>query len=446
MFWWLPFPMLGLFYYMIYRHDLLRFLHPRGRPAGWNDVFGYLKLPYRVEQGRSLMPLLAVAGIVISLVADLSLYPIWTFIAVQISASMAIMAAVGWFLGPPAMASRYMNLAYPREGVMIHPKAKGSIMANAKEVSTDGLHMFYVSLRDAHFMSQPVYEPAGSFMNSLVLAIETQSPRFAWVQLIFERVNVTNSLASLRYRLLHEADDGSTWSKMAPERVKALNAMVSRSTVALAIRGVWAGEERGLHELPFAHCADSLDQLAVFMTKDPYMLVLMQERRAEFNLPAYFSHYSGSRTEAPAFVLTAENLPFYIHFPSMGNVKWGVHAELPSISAWNSRTATKRDIGVSITEVSGVPRLNRALEKDELARLAGLASMTPRSFELMYYDGQSHILLSGGVDEHQVYYDGQMHTTFSGDIERYEQALASVYGQLNFTPAPDLWPLMFEEE
>lgn len=291
----------------------------------------------------------------------------------------------------------------------------------------DDLHMFYVSLRDAHFMSQPVYEPAGSFMNSLVLTMEAQAPRFAWIQFIFERANVTDGLASLRYYLLHGEDDGSTWVKMAAERVKALNAMVSRPTVALAIRGVWAGEERGLHELPFAHCADSLDQLALFVTRDPYMLVLMQERRTEFNLPAYFSHYSGSRTEAPAFVLMASNLPFYIHFPSMGNVKWGVHADLPAIGAWNNMASNESRPRRSVMEVSGVPRLDRALEKDELARLAGLASRTPRSFELMYYDRQTHILLSG-------------------DIERYEQALASIYGQLNLAPAPDVWPLIFEDE
>jgi hypothetical protein len=78
-------------------------------------------------------------------------------------------------------------------------------------------------------------------------------------------------------------------------------------------------------------------------------------------------------------------------------------------------------------EVSGVPRLNRTAEKDELARLAGLASNTPRSLELVYYDGQTHVLLSG-------------------DIGRYEQALASVYGQLNLAPAPNMWPLMFGEQ
>ena len=421
MFWWLPFPALGLFYYIIYRRDLLRFLHPRGRPAGWNDVFGYLKLPYRVKQGRSLMPFLAVAGIVVSLVADLSIYPIWTFVAVQISASVAIMVTMIWFLGPPAMSYKTMTLNYPREGVMGFPRVKGPIMANVKEVNTDDLHMFYVSLRDAHFMSQPIYEPVGSFMNSLVLAIEAQAPRFTWIQFAFWRVNVTDSLASLRYGLLHEIDDGSTWVKMAPERVKALNVMMSQPTVALAIRGIWAGEERGLHELPFSHCADSLDQLSVFGVKDPRMLVLMHERRREIKLASYFSHYSGSRTEAPAFVIAASNLPSFIHFPSMGNIKWGVHAELPVLSAWNSQA--NEGVNAPVMEVSSVPRLDRALEKDELARIAGLASNIPRSFELVYYNGQTHVLLSG-------------------DIEHYEQALASVYGQLNLTPAPDLWPLM----
>ncbi|MDG7040460.1 MAG: hypothetical protein JRN66_04235 [Nitrososphaerota archaeon] len=424
LYWWLPFPVLGLLYYMIYRHDLLRFLHPHGRPARWNDAFGYLKLLYRVEQGRSLIPLLAIAGIAVSLVADLSPYSLLTFVAMQMSASVAIMVAVVWFLGTPAMSNKAMNLHYPRMGAMVFPKVSGVPAPGSKEVKTDDLHMFYVSLRDAHFMSQPVYEPVGSFMNSLVLAMEAQGPRFAWIQFIFVRANVTNSLASLRYGLLHVADDGSTWTKMAPERVKALNAIISQPTVALAIRGVWAGE--GLHELPFNRCADSLDQLAVFSVIDPRLLVLMHERRTEFNLPACFSHYAGSRAEAPAFIIAADNLPFFIHFPSMGNVKWGVHADLPAIGAWNSPPAAG-GAAASVMEVSGVPRLNRTAEKDELARLAGLASNTPRSLELVYYDGQTHVLLSG-------------------DIGRYEQALASVYGQLNLAPAPNMWPLMFGEQ
>ncbi len=423
LYWWLPFPVLGLFYYMIYRHDLLRFLHPHGRPARWNDAFGYLKLPYRVEQGRSLMPLLAIAGIAVSLVADLSPYSLLTFVAMQMSASVAIMVAVVWFLGPPAMSNKAMNLHYPRMGAMSFPIVKGAPAPGSKEVRTDDFHMFYVSLRDAHFMSQPVYDPVGSFMSSLVLAMEAQGPRFAWIQFIFERANVTDGLASLRYGLLHEADDGSTWVKMAPERVKAINTVISRPTVAMAIRGAWAGEERGLYELPFDHCADSLDQLAVFGVMDPRLLVLMHERRTEFGLSSYFSHYSGGRREAPAFVIAADNLPFFIHFPSMGNVKWGVHAGLSSIGAWNS-SPVAMDTATSVMEVSGVPRLDRALEKDELARLSGLASNTPRSFELVYHDGQTHVLLSG-------------------DIDRYEQVLASVYGQLNLVPAPDMWPLMF---
>ncbi|MEM3459585.1 MAG: hypothetical protein QXL71_09040 [Candidatus Bathyarchaeia archaeon] len=71
-----------------------------------------------------------------------------------------------------------------------------------------------------------------------------------------------------------------------------------------------------------------------------------------------------------------------------------------------------------------MPRLNRALEKDELAMLAGLASQTPRSLEVLYYEGQTHILLP------------------AVNMERYELALASVYGQLNLVPAPDVWQLI----
>ncbi|MEM0160066.1 MAG: hypothetical protein QW393_04890, partial [Candidatus Micrarchaeaceae archaeon] len=190
------------------------------------------------------------------------------------------MVAVTWYLGPPAMSARSMSLTYPRAGAMRFPKVKGSPNSGAKEVNMKNVHMFYVSLRDAHFMSQPIYEPVGSFMNSLVLSIEAQAPQFAWVQLIFERVNITAALASMRYGLLHTPDDNSTWSKMAPERVKAINAMISQPTVALAIRGVWVGE--GLHELPFNRCADALDQLAVFTVRDPRLLVLMAERRTEF--------------------------------------------------------------------------------------------------------------------------------------------------------------------
>ncbi|MEM3846752.1 MAG: hypothetical protein QXU98_13740 [Candidatus Parvarchaeota archaeon] len=302
---------------------------------------------------------------------------------------------------------------------MRFPKVKGSPNSGAKEVSMKNVHMFYVSLRDAQFMSQPIYEPVGSFMNSLVLSIEAQAPQFAWIQLIFERVNITTALASMRYGLLHTPDDSSTWSKMAPERVKAINAMISQPTVALAIRGAWVGE--GLHELPFNRCADALDQLAVFTVGDPRLLVLMAERRTEFNLPFYFGRYFGSRTEAPAFVLVADSLPFFIHFPSMGTIKWGIHADIPTISAWGSAPP----VGLESTmEVSGVPRLNRTLEKDELARLAGLASQNPRSLEVLYHEGQTHILLS------------------AVDMERYELALASVYGQLNLVPAPDVWQLI----
>ncbi|MEM0124392.1 MAG: hypothetical protein QXF41_02530 [Candidatus Micrarchaeaceae archaeon] len=381
-----------------------------------------MKLPYMVKEEHSLMPFIAVVGVAASICADLIQYSFLTFIAVQFFASMGIMVAVTWYLGPPAISARSMSLTYPRAGAMRFPKVKGSPNSGAKEVNMKNVHMFYVSLRDAHFMAQPIYEPVGSFMNSLVLSIEAQAPQFAWVQLIFERINITAALASMRYGLLHALDDNSTWTKMAPERVKAINAIISQPTVALAIRGVWVGE--GLHELPFNRCADALDQLAVFTVRDPRLLVLMAERRTEFNLPFYFGRYFGSRTEAPAFVLAADSLPFFIHFPSMGTIKWGIHVDIPTISAWGS--APPASAGMSTMEVSGVPRLNRALEKDELARLAGLASQTPRSLEVLYYEGQTHILLS------------------AVDMERYELALASVYGQLNLVQAPDILSELFQ--
>ncbi|MEM0121661.1 MAG: hypothetical protein QW688_09525 [Thermoprotei archaeon] len=54
--------------------------------------------------------------------------------------------------------------------------------------------------------------------------------------------------------------------------------------------------------------------------------------------------------------------------------------------------------------------------------------MSPRSLEVVYYEGQTHILLS------------------ASNMERYELALANVYGQLNLTPPPDVLSELFRDK
>ena len=75
-------------------------------------------------------------------------------------------------------------------------------------------------------------------------------------------------------------------------------------------------ESSSPNALPFDHCSDEHDSLAVFQYRDPRMLLELVDRRMVVDISEYFDRYTGSRMEPPSFLVTPEELQSYIHLPA----------------------------------------------------------------------------------------------------------------------------------
>jgi len=311
------------------------------------------------------------------------------------------------------------------------------------------VRFFNVSLRNGIVMSAPAYQDKQSFVAHLIRALETSNPDFAWIQFLFVRSDYGTELVRLK-NSMHRAKTSieqpsldlisgqqqdkkqlyRDYYRQTDARMKKVDDVVTQPTITLAIQGLWvSGEPDSMKALPFDHCSDEHDSLAVFRYRDPRMLVELVNRRMVVNITEYFDRFTKSRLEPPSFLVTPEELLSYIHLPA-GEVAESLHSlqagtsnrEFAKGNMVEEETVSLQDGNAvsRLLKLSKVPRNEMALEDVSIQPLAHLAAPTVRTFELIYSGGMTEVLLSSETVE---------------DVRNYVGLLSLVYGEMKFQSA-----------
>ncbi len=294
---------------------------------------------------------------------------------------------------------------------------------------------FNVTMVNGHF-AHPVYKPMQAFMGELVLAIERANPDFAWVQFVFKQVNQSGVLLRLKRELLvrkrivegdvqHPLYKSSTWHVTTDERAKVLDELAMKQQVVLGIQGMWVGDRVALGDLPFNRIGDAIDRLDEFVYSDPRLLLELVNRRFVEDLSPWARLYGGARNEPPSFLITPEDLPYYVHFPcgkftdSTGSLDYTMHSELPALV---HHVALPRSVGGTAMKIVKVPKLDLPLDEAQAAMLSNLATSKRRSWEFIYAKGKGRFVI------------------FAEDDAEYVLQLQSIYGLLDLEVEPLLPP------
>ena len=324
-----------------------------------------------------------------------------------------------------------------------------------KAEAGDKVRFFNVSLVNANAMSVPRFPQQQRLIGELIHSVEAASPRFAWVQFLFQRVNYSPTLVALKNAMYYAAEHIKTpktsliddseydraelhrdWYKRSGERIKRIDAIVNKPHVLLAIQGMWVGDPRLLSSLPFKDCHDEFDRLGLFVYRNPWMLAELVERRIVEDVSSYIMSYASSRLEPPSFLITQEDVPYYLHIPVVKQTDF-----LKSVS-WKQHSGDLREGRVEGDE-SGVPEepsnvlrlievpwIKEPLKERDVERLSLLASPTSRGLEIVYQDGRTNILLSSRTER---------------DSREYLSTLESVYGELKVAAAVSSKPGFLKE-
>ena len=182
--------------------------------------------------------------------------------------------------------------------------------------------------------------------------------------------------------------------------------------------------------LPFDHCTDEHDSLALFRYRDPRMLLELVDRRMVEDISEYLSRYTGSRLEPPSFIVTPEELKSYIHLPAGEGGRVASLSEVDDAEegirqgeAWGRRTGVlwrSSDCPAEVVRMVKVPKFEKTLEDSATQPFDHLASATVRTFELVYSKGKTEILLSAKTLD---------------DMGRYVDLFSQVYGELELEKA-----------
>ena len=199
------------------------------------------------------------------------------------------------------------------------------------------VRFFNVSLRNGIVMSTPAYPEKQAFVAHLIRALETSNPDFAWIQFLFVRsdygaalVRLKNSMHRAKIAIEQPSLDlisgqerdrrelHRDYYRRADARMKKVDDIVTKPTITMAIQGMWVSDEpdSSSHALPFDHCSDEHDSLAVFQYRDPRMLLELVDRRMVADISEYLDRYTRSRLEPPSFLVTPEELQSYVHLPA----------------------------------------------------------------------------------------------------------------------------------
>ena len=153
------------------------------------------------------------------------------------------------------------------------------------------------------------------------------------------------------------------------------------------------------------------------------------------DLSQYFRSYTGARVEPPSFIITADDLPSYVHIPfgkqadRVKSINWRTSSESargPSILNGSDMPPER----VTILRTRELPVREQKLDENVAARLAMLASEKERSFELLYQEGEMSVLLSSKGQE---------------DLLMYRDLMESVYGEIKFEGITDPRPEFLRE-
>ncbi|HEV2225555.1 MAG TPA: hypothetical protein VGR56_01975 [Nitrososphaerales archaeon] len=310
----------------------------------------------------------------------------------------------------------------------------------------DDVSFFNVSLTNANVMSMPRFPQPQRLVGEIIHSIEAASPSFAWVQFLFKRTNLTPTLVSLKNSIQSAATMIKTpktslitgiehdrrelhrdWYGRSGERMKRIDTVVNMPHVLLAIQGMWVGDRRSLSALPFKDCYDEYDRLGVFVYRNPWMLAELVERRMVEEVSSYFMSYTSSRWEPPSFMITQEEVPYYIHLPiakqtdSLKSIIWKQHsAEVRegTVEGVLLKTGFPHS---NLVKLAKVPLIGEPLKEKETERLSLLPSTSVRTFELLFTGGRTEFVLSSRSER---------------DAQEYVGVLESVYGELDIARAP----------
>ena len=320
---------------------------------------------------------------------------------------------------------------------------------NKKGDPKEKARFFSASLVNAAPMSLPKFPQPQRLMGELIHSIEAANPKFAWVQFLFRRVNLSPTLVALKNSVHMAAEQIKTpkrswiddsesdrpelyrdWYKRSGERIKRIDAIANVPHVLLAIQGMWVGDPAQLTTLPFKDCHDELDRLGTFVYRNPWMLVELVERRMVEDVSQYFMSHARSRLEPPSFLITQEEIPYFLHLPVvkqdtfLKSVAWKQHT--PGVGEGkvegkeSGQAATPSPKVVRLVEI---PLITDPLKELDMERLAQLPSPTSvRGLELLFENGHTDLLLSSRSER---------------DAQEYLGVLESVYGKQKVAGFPE---------
>jgi hypothetical protein len=224
---------------------------------------------------------------------------------------------------------------------------------------------------------------------------------------------------------------GRDFYRQADARMGKAGEMATAPLVTLAIQGMWVtGKEPSpIEGLPFDHCIDEHDSLALFQYRDPWMLRELVDRRMVADIKDYFDGYTKSRLEPPSFMVKPEGLRSYVHLPagemvdSLDSVKFGTSARGYTRATMDNdygksslHAGEHKDIISRLVGLVTIPKLEKVLEDSSVQPLDHLPSTMVRTFELVYEGHQTRLILSAESVE---------------DMRKYAALLVSVYGDLD---------------
>ena len=308
-----------------------------------------------------------------------------------------------------------------------------SNQAQKKESAKKRVRFFNVSLRNGIVVSTPSYPEKQAFLGHLIKALEGANPDFAWIQFLFIRSDYSSALVRLK-NSMHRAKASieqptidvisgeerdrrelhRDYYRRSDARMKKVDDIATKPTVTLAIQGMWVADKvsSAVSVLPFDHCSDEHDSLAVFQYRDPRMLLELVDRRMVVDISEYFDRYTKSRMEPPSFLVTPEQLVSYIHLPAGDVAK-----SLSSLQGEESKrefsqgkveeedevkASQSSDIDSKLVRLVKVPTTEEALDDVSVQPLSHLAAPTVRTFELVYSGGRTDsIAFSGDGGGHE---------------------------------------------
>jgi hypothetical protein len=312
------------------------------------------------------------------------------------------------------------------------------------ENSKKRVRFFNVSLRNGIVVSTPSYPEKQAFGAHLIRAVETSNPDFAWIQFLFVKSDYGSALVRLKNSMhraktsieqpgvdlisgqeLDKRELHRDYYRQSDIRMKKVGDMATKPAITLAIQGMWVAdrEASSARVLPFDHCSDEHDSLAVFQYRDPRMLLELVDRRMVVDVSEYFDRYTKSRLEPPSFLVTPEELQSYVHLPA-GEVAGSLHSlqggtsnrefAQGNIADEEASSTQPASITSRLVRLAKVPKNEVALEDISVQPLAHLAAPTVRTFELVYTGGITEVLLSAETVEDMRSYAGLLSLVYGG--------------------------------